>query len=123
MSNIICNKCGATGNSKCPCCRSIFPDDQMDAVLSMIFKHTIKQEGNGIWCEVKYLVGVPSKDTVADIDLLKSLKGLQTNLKMIIDNPQYLCDHVWELAVGEVNEMHGGPKYKRKGKAAAGKGK
>lgn len=32
MSNVICTICGATGESKCPVCRSVFPDDQFPAM-------------------------------------------------------------------------------------------
>ena len=52
MSQVICIKCGATGDSKCPRCRTVFPDNQMEAALSwnMVVGVMENREGKKFYC-------------------------------------------------------------------------
>lgn len=47
MSQVICIKCGATGDSKCPSCRNVFMDNQMEAVLSWNIAAAVMEAKNG----------------------------------------------------------------------------
>lgn len=44
MSNVVCKKCGATGHSKCPRTRNVFPDDQNVALLKHVLAVHVKNE-------------------------------------------------------------------------------
>lgn len=45
MAKVVCKDCGATGNSKCPYCRTVFPDNFEEAVLSHVLKWEHKENG------------------------------------------------------------------------------
>ena len=38
MANVFCSKCGITGTSKCPHCRTVFSDNKMHDILSYVVK-------------------------------------------------------------------------------------
>lgn len=42
MGNVVCRKCGMEASSKCPYCRSVFPENQIDAMLSVVIKHSVE---------------------------------------------------------------------------------
>ncbi len=44
MARFKCKQCGATASSKCPSHRSVFTDNQTDAVLSYVMGHTLEHK-------------------------------------------------------------------------------
>ena len=121
MAKIICNKCGATGTSKCPYCRSIFPDSHGEATLSWIFKRRIKVEKKLHWLEVFLFMG----DGTEKNNLAWGMHELR-NILNNMEDPEvkhypsidaYACDHVWEFADGEKSSIgcgHGSKKKRSK---------
>lgn len=100
--NCICTLCGAEAYSKCPACRTVFTENQMDSVLSWILKRYIKKEDNLYWLKIDYLIGN------SDISLAEALERLYEIFKTMEDSKsnyptlkQYACDHRWTMKKGE----------------------
>lgn len=101
-AKVICSKCGATGLSKCPYCRSVFPDNQYAAVLGRILRVRIAQELEITRIKVDYVVD-------SDWSLERAwdyLHDLFHNLVIErIKVTQLACEHNWVFAPGEVSEI------------------
>lgn len=99
MSNCICTKCKAEADSKCPACRTVFPDDQIESALSWILKRHIEKKDNDIyWLKIEYCIGKKDKS------LEQALKQLYSIFKEMNEDDndypsfkQYACDHVWTM--------------------------
>lgn len=96
MAKVICSHCGATGHSKNPACRTVFPDDQNDAVLSHLLKFPVIKDG----------VAEGNIRFVADTKE-EYFRNLVSCVKMLekVGIEKYCCDHDWELAPGAVAEV------------------
>src|SRR5512146_1969349 len=74
MPNIVCKRCGAEASSKCPYCRSIFPENQIEAMLSYSLKYSIirdydKSQGTP-WLRVELsLLGLEGYENMDDYAL------------------------------------------------------
>lgn len=104
MAKIVCSKCGATGISKCPSCRTVFPDNQVEAMLSHCLKTLVK--GNKI--EIQYSLSkkpeLSDDENISDVlkHLVEVLKYLETK------DPgfkQYGCSHRWVFAKGQKSDI------------------
>lgn len=95
MSNVICSKCGAEASSKCPVCRTVFPENQIEALLShsMKFKVIRDYERGGPWLQVEIFVG--NDDTKDDYALaveghkrlLARLQAMETKYEVPPEKP------------------------------------
>ena len=100
QGNVVCSKCGATGDSKCPNSRTVFPDAQTDAMLS----HTLKIRSQDGWfgisvkkyvdtfseSEQKYVPREES-DSEALVRIFEYLTLLERNEEL----KGYACVHQW----------------------------
>lgn len=100
MSSCICVKCGAEANSKCPYCRTVFPDNEMDGIMSNVLKHHIEKVGDYHWMEVRLFLGEKK-------DLLEAAKRLHNILDRALNEPgdfisleELMCHHDWVLKPG-----------------------
>ena len=94
MGKIICRKCGATGHSKCPACRTVFNDNQSEAILS----HFLKYEEEGGNVKVHF--------TLNDATVEEALRSLKSWLMdPNFDPAQYACTHHWEFAEGHGSDI------------------
>jgi hypothetical protein len=109
MPNIICKKCGLTGWSKCPYCRSVFADrdykvdDCQVGMLDGIFSHYI----------------VLNDPTLIKFRVLRD-EGWENALlrvrDLLADVPDaaikvLACPHEWEFQPGTCSEIDCGHKY------------
>lgn len=93
MPNVICKKCGAEATSKCPVCRSVFPEDQTDAMYSWLLKFDIaKSPTKGNWLDVHLFVA-ESEDVDKELIHLRDVLN-KLNLE------KYSCDHEWKMKEG-----------------------
>ena len=91
MSNVICSKCGAKATSKCPYCRTIFPEDQTKAILSHLLKFPVHKDG---WATGTITLRADSNE-----EYFRTFIHLAELLKEIgID--KYCCDHDWIFMPG-----------------------
>ena len=102
MANVVCSKCGATAESKCPYCRTVFPDNQFEALLSWVLKWECKDD--------KIVVSYISHtaDTVAE-----ALEQAYSHLQQCKDRVgfvQYACEHTWVFAEGAHSDIDCGHK-------------
>lgn len=103
MSNLICEKCGATAEGKCPICRTIFPDDQHEAVLSHFLKFKV-EDGHVKITFLHYLsreeVERSESENVeaALIHLLNNLKAMESGHSTSFKS--YSCVHKWVFKPG-----------------------
>lgn len=102
MGNVVCKKCGAEAHSKCPACRTVFPEDQIGAMLSWILKFKERKMENGQrWLEVSLLM----TDEQDEEKALENLAKLMEKMLHQVDNypsiHSYACDHEWTMKPGE----------------------
>lgn len=111
---VICKYCEATGESKCPNMRNVFPDNLMDAVMSHLIKSTFEVEAlpDG---QKRIIFTIRTFDIVKDgvnedgkpsLDFMEGMwRGLARQLEgMLHAGPgsssptlrQWACDHEWE---------------------------
>lgn len=117
--NVVCSDCGAEAHSKCPYCRSVFPDNQMEAMLSYQLKRTMSTDELGInWLDVSLYVGNGTeKDNMATAmeRLLGILSAMQDPESHYPTIAQYCCDHRWTFKPGQKSTIgcgHGSKKRK-----------
>jgi len=96
MSKIVCSKCGATGNSKCPYCRTVFPDNQLEALLSYVIQWDRRED--------RIVVQVATLTTSVEEALTKTLSALTTCAEKV-GFAQYACEHDWVFAEGQHSEI------------------
>jgi len=96
MPNVVCKKCGAEAISKCPYCRSVFPEDQHDSLMSYLLKFDIKTVNEVDWLEVSWFMGNGSERRNAAWGLNKLKEALNG-----LDLEKYCCDHEWVFKPGE----------------------
>ncbi len=96
MANIICNKCGLTGDSKCPFCRSIFVDRQsLIGQIEHVMSHRMKISAEGIMIKRYSICHHPGPET--DLDILTFLKDVFDALSKE-DLKITSCTHDWDFA-------------------------
>jgi len=106
MARIVCSKCGAKAFGKCPGCRTVFPDNQSEAVLSHMLKFRVHDNRTEItyseWAED----GVTEEEAVA-----RTLKRLYDTLRMMQQRKHgfsfegYACRHNWVFDEGQVSDI------------------
>jgi hypothetical protein len=114
--NCKCIKCGAEANTKCPHCRTIFPCNQQEAMVSYGFKRHIKPDEHGVhWLEVSFYVGEGTKKN----DLEWALGQLYKTLKAMADPDssypsiaEYACDHQFQFKKGEKSSISCGHSWR-----------
>lgn len=122
-SNIVCRKCGATGHSKCPYCRTIFGDNQSEDILSWIFKRRIEKvpskadvDENLHWLRVDLYLGSNKDGCTTEYGLTKLreiLNAMEDPNDPYPTIKQYSCDHEWVFAPGQKSTIdcgHGSKK-------------
>jgi hypothetical protein len=95
---IVCNKCGATGSSKCPVCRTVFPDDEKVTYLQEVLTVEIGRYNKEWRSQVgtDLIITSTLREGCADpydgmIHFLKRIRDLTPEqLK------QLCCNHHWE---------------------------
>jgi hypothetical protein len=89
MSNVACVKCGVEGESKCPHCRNIFPDENNNFMLEGLEHRIILRE--------HVTFRVYSGETHESV-----LQGLKRWLSRLSeqDITQLACVHKWEFKEG-----------------------
>jgi hypothetical protein len=130
MPTVYCKKCGITGFSKCPHCRSIFADGmpmEMELLDNFIHVRDISpKDENGQPTRytggdhegeivVKHEVYFETYADTQDIAMERVLSSLQSLLSQHINIKVASCVHEWELAPGEVSSIgcgHVGPEAK-----------
>ena len=105
MANIVCKHCGATGFSKCPICRTVFPDNQYEAMLSHMLKFSLDKDSGQVTITFKSFPMDESKPIVsAFIHLWKVLKRLNQH-KDGLSFDKYACNHHWIFAPGQKSDI------------------
>jgi hypothetical protein len=101
MSNVVCVDCGMEAHSKCPFCRTVFPNNQTDAMLSWTCKHRIKEVNNFNWLQVEFMM----REDETEEDTFKRLHSLLdemvTKPKEFLSLKEFCCDHRWVFKPGE----------------------
>ena len=124
MSNVVCSKCGATANSKCPTCHSIFMANQHEALLSWGLKVKMSDDARHVEFTVLPDDSPMESGTIPTEEELKyrAIKKLSWMLDFMQDdgltdeerggpvNPDqlirsYACDHKWVFAEGQHSEI------------------
>lgn len=105
MSAYHCKHCGATANSKCARTRTVFPDDQMDALLSHVLKYKITINLTAPRStEVSLFVHTPLEDEEgefrSDAELVEWALILINGLKPE-EIKNYSCNHEWVIDPGD----------------------
>lgn len=111
MARVECKKCGALATSKCPYCRSVFPDNQHEAV----FSHVLKTLDEGDKITIKYHrykeEGLTTEENVANV-----LESLYYILQMMAEQRNgmsfdgYACNHQWSFCEGQESDINCGCK-------------
>jgi hypothetical protein len=104
MARIVCSKCGATGFSKCPSCRTVFPDNEYEGILSWFLTY---QVSNG---QVEIIHRHPRCEDISRAeDIALGLTKLRDRLNRLAEvDPgfkQYSCEHDWWFAKGERSDI------------------
>ncbi len=117
MSNVECINCGVEAHSKCPYCRTVFPEDQSEAMLSYALKRTIKTDEQGInWLEISWYMGDGNKKDSLEYGLAslhKVMCGMADPEGLYPSFAQYACDHRWRFKKGEKSSISCGHKYRK----------
>lgn len=104
MSNVICSKCSAKADSKCPYCRTVFPDNQIESMLTWLLKFEVSKDG---WVKLSY--APPSGwQTKTEAELVENAFTNLHNILSRMADPasgypsfaQYACIHQWVFAPG-----------------------
>lgn len=105
MAKVICKDCGATAYSKCPYCRTVFPDNHGEAVLSHVLKWEHKENGRVDITFISYSDKETKREKVIDAldQLQKTIKAMDGDFYPTIE--QYSCNHKWIFAPGEKSEI------------------
>lgn len=130
MARVICSKCGATAISKCPYCRNVFPDNQMEALLSQVIRTTTTQTDNQITVQFEYHGYLKEGQDPAEkarecfealaefiADMMAESKDRKAATNARWSTPsltQFLCEHEWTFVEGEHSDIgcgHGKPAY------------
>lgn len=113
MGNVYCVKCGMEGESKCPRCRNVFPDNRIEAMLSHVLKFQVtphnEDYSNGAWLSIKLYIhpeeyGLPPNEE--DITrkgheaLYEILQGMAAQTDGFPTFKQWACIHQWEFKPG-----------------------
>jgi hypothetical protein len=81
-------------------------DNQVDAVLSNVLKHSIKTNENGTsFLEVKYIVPSDWTEEVSFTHLYDVLKNIIEGKEGYPDLKMFCCNHEMEFAPGEVSSI------------------
>lgn len=108
MAKIVCTKCGKTGDSKCPFCRSVFGDeDSRIGMIDAVMSHRLLIGEKGILLKRWSLTRNPDNSIggpETDFNILKSVVGL---LKDLTDDELRIiaCVHTWDFAPGAKSEI------------------
>lgn len=106
MAKIVCSKCGATGDSKCPYCRTIFPDSGYEAMLSYLLKlpHPDKNDkGKPVSFKVHLMwLRHHEEDSrlYTDAEMIRELYNILKKLDKRGELEAYSCIHDWIFAPG-----------------------
>jgi hypothetical protein len=119
MAKIVCTKCGATGDSKCPYCRTVFPDNQIEARLSYSLKIDYANDPRGRrWLKVELYSPINDENEVP-VTIADDVKELYKILDLMVKHEkswptieQYVCSHQWEFAPGCKSDINCGHPYK-----------
>lgn len=95
MANVHCILCGATGHSKNPATRTVFPDDLTEALLSHILKFPKMEDG---WATGTIKLRCDSIE-----EYFTNLIGIVKMLEKV-GVKQYACNHHWVLDDGQEPE-------------------
>ena len=97
MANVRCYKCGKSGDSKCPHCRTIFDDmsDRADGVDTILSYRMAISDAGIMFKRYRMLTGV--RESEDDYDILRCVRDL---LKDLTDDELRVvaCVHKWEFA-------------------------
>ena len=94
MPKVVCSECGSTGSSKCPGQRSIFSDNQQDALFgNMYFLN--HDDMNRPFIKQK---GADDKNGSMYAARLEFLIALREMLKDETQLKAFACYHKWEMA-------------------------
>ena len=100
MANVICKKCGLTGDSKCPFCRSVFGDNHTAAArLDSVMSHRLKISLEQITIK-KYNHDGPEDDARVVSMLVNTInKAVATDKSSVEEVCKIVCClHEWDFA-------------------------
>ena len=101
MSNVICGKCGAEASSKCPFCRTVFPKNQYEAILSYALHHKTDAKGK-VTISYDYI----PRDECKEAGVERALESLARVMKDMAEGASgltfkgYACEHDWQFKPG-----------------------
>jgi len=105
MAEVICNKCGATGSSKNPMYRNVFPDDQVVSMAGCFMQYP-KQDTKDKFTIIFNLLRSDDKDDPPEI---RAMHAIQDIFKWVAEHntkiEQVFCNHNWEFAPGETSDI------------------
>ena len=114
--NCACIHCGAEANSKCPHCRTIFPTNQMEAMLSYGFKRHIKKDEREVnWLKVEFFIGNGTEKDNLEFALTELYTCLAKMAEPEHPYPsiaEYACDHIYHFKEGEKSSISCGHSWK-----------
>ena len=102
MARVVCARCGMTGHSKCPYCRTVFADNERNSVLQQLMTIT-----RGSWMDKRF-VDENGKDLVVTLnwsigDIANHVCHLRDILSSLDDDGirRLCCHHDWMFVEGE----------------------
>lgn len=98
MSNCYCTKCGAHAYSKCPRCRTVFPENQQLAVLSHVLTAEIGDYGKQGKCDDLLVSLTLLPDETGPSALARLLRYLHPLSEQ--DLIELFCQHDWQHKPG-----------------------
>jgi hypothetical protein len=109
MSNCVCIKCGAGASSKCPYCRNVFDDNQLEAAISHVLKFEVYTNKTlptpRDWLSLRFAMNDDESMEAAAARLLNVLLLMKKEAKedehcQWPSLKQYFCVHVWQFREG-----------------------
>jgi len=102
MAKIVCSECGTTGDSKCPYCRSVFPDrDTLIQEIDARVGNRMKIGDDAV--TVKFWPNGVRKETA--LDALQFMWDVMHSGITREDLRVLACAHRWEFAPGVKSDI------------------
>lgn len=104
--NVYCKKCGALADSKCPYCRSVFPENRQEALLSRVLQYSLElpKLRVSLRLPVEVVERVERGEEDEDYAIREGHKILYDILHDIVTDEKMLrewaCDHQWAFRPG-----------------------
>ena len=107
MGNVVCTACGTEGTSKCPFCRSVFPEDSKTNIRRSILSIEYDATGPVEDIVVRY-TAYPDRHQVGDTGKVTK-EGVEDLVKVLLgaldDWTKFNCAHQWAFSPGQTSTI------------------